>query len=91
MEELDYVMPVRGPSDGVKAFIEEYEAMYDAGGFWMPVLHPFLTGRLARWRQMERHLERIVEQGDVWLAPVKEIAEYVKAQGADLRRETLDF
>jgi peptidoglycan-N-acetylglucosamine deacetylase len=40
---------------------------------------------------MERHLERIVEQGDVWLAPVKEIAEYVKAQGADLRRETLDF
>lgn len=91
MEELDYVMPVRSPSEGVKAFIEEFEAMHEAGGFWMPVLHPFLTGRLARWREMERHLERIVEQGDVWLAPMKEIAEHAKAQGASLRQDTLDF
>jgi len=75
MEELEYVMPVRSPSDGIKSFIEEYEAMYEAGGFWMPVLPPFLTGRLARWREMERHLERILEQGDVWIAPMKEIAE----------------
>lgn len=91
IEELDYVVPVRSPSDGVKAFIEEFEAMHEAGGFWMPVLHPFLTGRLARWREMERHLERIVEQGDVWFAPMKEIAEYAKQQGVTLRRETLDF
>lgn len=91
MNELDYVMPVRSPSDGIKAFMEEFEAMYEAGGFWMPVLHPFLTGRLARWREMERHLVRIVEQGDVWLAPIKAIAEHAKAQGASLRRDTLDF
>ena len=91
MDELDYVMPVRSPSDGVKAFIEEFEAMHEAGGFWMPVLHPFLTGRLARWREMERHIEHIVEQGDVWLAPMKEIAEHAKAEGASLRRDTLDF
>ncbi len=90
MEELDYVMPVRSPSDGVKAFIEEYEAMYEAGGFWMPVLHPFLTGRLTRWREMERHLERVVEQGDVWFAPMKDIAEYARAQGDGLRKDSLD-
>ncbi len=52
MSELDYVMPVRSPSDGIKAFMEEFEAMYEAGGFWMPVLHPFLTERLARWREL---------------------------------------
>ena len=90
MGELDYIMPVRGPSDGIKAFIEEFDAMYEVGGFWMPVLHPFLTGRLARWRELERHLERIVEQGDVWLTSMQKIAEHAKAQGATLRQEILD-
>ena len=83
-------MPVRGPTDGIRAFIEEFDAMYEVGGFWMPVLHPFLTGRLARWRELERHLERIVEQGDVWLTSMQKIAEHAKAQSATLRQEILD-
>ncbi len=89
MAELDYIMPVRSPSAGIGAFIEEFEAMYDTGGFWMPVLHPFLTGRLARWREMERHLERIVEQSDVWIVPMEEIARYVRNPGTKLRQEVL--
>ena len=60
--------------------------MYEAGGFWMPVLHPFLTGRLARWREVERYLEPILEKGDVWFATLEEIANHAKANIDTIRR-----
>ena len=66
--EIGYLMPVRAPSDGLRAFFEEFEAAHAVGGFWMPVLHPFLTGRLARWAAMERWLETMLDMGDVWFA-----------------------
>jgi peptidoglycan/xylan/chitin deacetylase (PgdA/CDA1 family) len=87
--EIDYLMPIRSPSDGVRAFNEEFDAAYDAGGFWMPVLHPFLTGRLARWREMERSLERILEKGDVWFAPLENIAVHAKDNRDELRSEDI--
>jgi len=83
--QIDYLMPVKAPSEGIRAFIEEFEAMHEAGGFWMPVVHPFLTGRLARWREMERHLEAIVAQGDVWFAPLEEIAGHAAEHRESLR------
>ena len=76
--EIGYMMPVRGPSDGLRAFFEEFEAHYEAGGFWMPILHPFLTGRLARWRRMEKFLEEIQNSKDVWFAPLEEIAAHIR-------------
>lgn len=88
--EIDYLMPVRAPSEGVRAFAEEFEAMHEAGGFWMPVLHPFLTGRLARWREMEKLIECALDSGDVWFATMEEIAEHSSAQRDDLRRETIE-
>jgi peptidoglycan/xylan/chitin deacetylase (PgdA/CDA1 family) len=67
-DEIGYKMPVRAPSAGLAAFFEEFEAHYEAGGFWMPVLHPFLTGRLARWMQLEAFLEKILATKKVWFA-----------------------
>ena len=55
--EIGYMMPVKAPSTGLNAFWEEFEAAYEAGGFFMLIVHPFLTGRLARWRQVENWLE----------------------------------
>ena len=77
--EIGYMMPVRGPSDGLRAFFEEFEAHYEAGGFWMPIVHPFLTGRLARWRQMEKFLEEVMNTKDVWFAPLEQIAAHIKS------------
>lgn len=88
--EIDYLMPVRGPSTGIAPFFEEFEAMYEAGGFWMPVLHPFLTGRLARWREMERRLEAILEREDVWFAPLEQIARHAQQSSVALRREVIE-
>ena len=48
LEALDYTMPELSLSDNVKAFIEEFDVIHEAGGFWIPVSHPFLTGRF--WR-----------------------------------------
>jgi len=88
-EQIGYLMPVRSPSEGIRNFVEEFEAAYEAGGFWMPVLHPFLTGRLARWRAFERWLETIVARDDVWFAPLETIAAHVK--GGSPRIERLPY
>lgn len=87
--EIDYLMPVRSPSDGIRSFVEEFDAAYEAGGFWMPVLHPFLTGRLARWREMEKCLERILDKGDVWFAALEDIASHAKQCRPILRTEKI--
>lgn len=81
-EEIGYMMPVRGPNEGLNPFFEEFEAAYATGGFWMAVLHPFLTGRLARWRVMAEWLEEVVKRGDVWFARLDEIAAHVAQEHA---------
>jgi peptidoglycan-N-acetylglucosamine deacetylase len=93
-EEIGYMMPVRSPSTGMAAFFEEFEAAYEAGGLWMPVWHPFLTGRLARWRLVEKFLEDILENRRVWFAPLKEIVEHVdsvRLKGGAVRIEQLPY
>ncbi len=79
-EEIGYMMPVRGPSEGLAPFFEEFEAAYETGGFWHAVWHPFLTGRLARWRVVEKWLEGVLERGDVWFAPLEDIAAHLRAE-----------
>lgn len=76
--EIDYMMPVKAPSEGLKAFWEEFDAQYEAGGFWIGIWHPFLTGRLARWRQVEQWLENTLKTKSVWFAPLEEIIGHVK-------------
>jgi peptidoglycan/xylan/chitin deacetylase (PgdA/CDA1 family) len=93
--EIDYMMPVRAPSDGLKAFWEEFDAQYEAGGFWIGIWHPFLTGRLARWRQVEQWLEHTLKTRSVWFAPLEDIIAHVKKVSDDgsykPRVETLPY
>ena len=76
-DEIGYMMPVASPSRGLSGFWEEFEAQYEAGGFWMLIVHPFLTGRLARWREVERWLAHTLQNRNVWFAPLEEIADYM--------------
>ncbi|MEM8622090.1 MAG: polysaccharide deacetylase [Pseudomonadota bacterium] len=75
--EIGYMMPVKSPSDGLATFWEEFEAAYEAGGFFMLILHPFLTGRLARWRLVEQWLEKTLAERNVWFARLGEIADHL--------------
>jgi peptidoglycan/xylan/chitin deacetylase (PgdA/CDA1 family) len=94
-EEIGYMMPVKSPSEGLDAFWQEFEAHYQAGGFWHCIWHPFLTGRLARWHQVEKRLEQILETRDVWFATLSEIAEHIRhTAGTDpdtVRRDSLPY
>lgn len=76
--DLDYMMPIRAPEQGLLPFAQELEAARVHGGLWVPVVHPFATGRLARWHAWHRFLETAVARGDVWFAPMEEIAAHVQ-------------
>ena len=75
--EIGYMMPVKAPSSGLAAFWEEFDAAYDAGGFFMLIIHPFLTGRLARWKQVDSWLEKTLNTKDVWFARLDQIADHL--------------
>lgn len=77
--DLDYMMQVQPPSRGTEGFLEEFEAAYAHGGFWMGIWHPFASGRLSRWIAVERMIERMLERGDVWFATLEDIARHVLA------------
>ncbi len=82
-EEIGYMMPVKSPSEGLAAFWEEFEAQYAAGGFFMLIVHPFLTGRLARWQQVEAWMARTMETRDVWFTTLSGIADHLDALQAE--------
>lgn len=77
--DLDYMMPIRAPSTGWQPFEEEFETAYRHKGLWIATVHPFATGRLSRWEHVARFLEERVKRGDVWFAPLEEIAAHVEA------------
>ena len=75
--DLDYMMPIRSPRSGFDVFRQEFEAAYTFGGLWVPVVHPFATGRLSRWMVVHEFLEQVLDRGDVWFARMEEIAAHV--------------
>lgn len=93
--EIGYMMPVQPPEQGLAASFAEFEAQYQAGGFWMGIWHPFLTGRLARWAVVERWLEQVLATRQVWFAPLEEIVAHVErlvaAGGYQVRTEELPY
>ncbi len=78
-DEIGYMMPVRSPSQGLAGFWEEFEAHYEAGGFFMLIVHPFLTGRLARWRLVEKWIAQTLKDRKVWFASLGQITDHVAA------------
>ncbi len=77
-EDLGYFGNIHPPSVGFEPYVQEFDAMKRYGGLWVAVVHPFATGRLARWAVVADFLEREVEAGDVWFAPMEEIAAHVR-------------
>ncbi|HEY0124371.1 MAG TPA: hypothetical protein VGC14_21930 [Rhizobium sp.] len=76
---LNYMMPIRAPLQGFEVFRQEFETAYRYGGLWVPVVHPFVSGRLSRWTVFASFLEEVLSRGDVWFAPVEDIARHVRA------------
>ena len=83
--DLNYVMPIAAPEQAIRGFRNEFDAAWEHGGLWIPVWHPFVSGRLARWVEVVKLLEYIREKGSVWFARMDEIAQHVKDRIADGR------
>ena len=77
--DLDYMMPIRSPRTGFEPFMQEFESAYRHGGLWIPVVHPFATGRLSRWEVVNEFLTEVASRGDVWFARMEDIANHVRA------------
>ncbi len=76
--ELGFQMPIQSAARAWEMWWEEFEAMWAHGGLWIPVWHPFLSGRLARWHHTHQMIGRMLERGRVWLAPLRDIAAHVQ-------------
>lgn len=81
--EFGFQMPIQAPATAWANWWEEFQAHWQHGGLWIPVWHPFLSGRLARWQQTVKMIERMQAQGGVWFAPMRDIARHVRQCMAD--------
>lgn len=81
--DLDYLMQVRAPGRAYEVYAAEFEAAYRHGALWVSVWHPNVSGRLARLQSVVDLLDDILGRGDVWLAPLGEIAAHVRRAVAD--------
>ena len=46
-------------------------------------INKYVTGRLSRWDTVTQFLERVLDQADVWFAPMEEIAAHIESVVAD--------
>jgi peptidoglycan/xylan/chitin deacetylase (PgdA/CDA1 family) len=60
---------------------DDFEAMSAAGGLWILTNHPFLSGRPARARALQGLITHVAQQSGAWIAPLAEIASYVRGLG----------
>jgi peptidoglycan/xylan/chitin deacetylase (PgdA/CDA1 family) len=81
--ELSFEMPIQSATAAWQNWWEEFEVMWEFGGLWIPVWHPFLSGRLARWRHTHRMIGKMLDKGQVWFAPLRDIAAHVRKCIAD--------
>jgi hypothetical protein len=75
--ELEFEMPIQSAAAAWENWWEEFEAMWEFGGLWIPVWHPFLSGRLSRWRHTHLMIGKMMKKGEVWFAPMRDIAAHV--------------
>ncbi len=62
----------------MESFRAEFDAAWKYGGMFVPVWHPFLSGRLARCHAISQFIEYMLNKGNVWFAPMEEIAAHVR-------------
>jgi peptidoglycan/xylan/chitin deacetylase (PgdA/CDA1 family) len=92
--ELKYMMSIRSPEEAFAVYESEFESAYRNGGMLVGVWHPWLTARLARADRLVEFIRHILHKGDVWIAPMEEIARHVsglRVSGSEIRRVRMPY
>ena len=71
---------IETPAKAIELFTAEFEAMRENGGLWVLTCHPFLSGRPGRVAALKKLMQYVASCDDVWVAPLEEIAAYVREQ-----------
>ena len=79
LPEFQFQSPVKSPDEATSVYMAEFEAAHKHGGLWVPVWHPTVSGRLARCDRIATMIEDMQARGDVWFAPMEEIARHIQA------------
>jgi peptidoglycan-N-acetylglucosamine deacetylase len=66
------------PRELVVSWMAEVDLAREEGRHVTLTMHPEVIGRGARFLALEAVLEQIAQRGDVWLAPLAEVAEHVR-------------
>ena len=86
--DVEYTLSTRSPEEATQTFMAEFEAASKYGGMWICVWHPWVSARLARAEAIRGMIEKIQGRGDVWLAPMEEIASHVQGLDGTGRMDT---
>lgn len=71
-------MPIKTFEQASEVYLEYFDAIWEYGGVWISVWHPFVTGRLSRFSKVPKMIEYMMSKGDVWFATLEEIAQHVQ-------------
>lgn len=77
----EYPVDPQSPEVMLERFKSEVDQAMKTGGFRAILFHPFLTDRPERLDAVETMIKYLVEkrdQGEIWLARCRDVAEYVK-------------
>lgn len=77
--DFNFMMPISSPKRAMEVFRSEFDAAWEYGALWITVWHPFVSGRLARFRAVIELIEYMRERGDVWFARLDEVCDHVKS------------
>lgn len=72
-------VPIESPTKVLDMWSMEFEATIDIGGCFVLTNHPFLSGRPSRARALEQLVRTAVEDPEVWVAPLAEVATHVRS------------
>lgn len=75
--DFNYYMSIKPPRQAMELYAGEFDAMWEYGGLWIAVWHPFLSGRLARCMAIAELMEYMHKKGQVWFARLDEIAAHI--------------
>ena len=76
--DLSFEMPISPPQDAKKVYLADFDAMWEHGGLWVGVWHPFLSGRIPRVQMMVEMIHYMRKRGGVWFATLGEINDHVR-------------
>jgi peptidoglycan/xylan/chitin deacetylase (PgdA/CDA1 family) len=72
---------IEDPEKALSMWRADLAAMYDEGCCFTLTNHPFLSGRPARTRALERLIEDMQDRSGLWIATAGEIAAHVRSLG----------